>query len=376
MRGMPAGRSCLAHVARAASVSAGVGLGFIGVGCGDRQPATPMVDAAIDVPVAPARPNNPTCLPPARAVTEGLAGLPADLVATGCFEMKGGKPAPVAAAIPYAVNAPLWSDGASKDRWLALPDDGRIHVNTDGDFALPPNSVLIKTFRFGERPIETRFYVRHPDGNWSGYAYAWNESGTNAALVDEGSRRLQVGDRAWHLPSRAECDTCHTESAGRSLGLELGQLDRDFDYPGNARANQLATWAAMGLFDAPLPKSWARLPAPDEASVDIDTRARAYLHANCANCHRPGVGNSGTSDLRFETPLGATKICDQAPVKGTLGHGIGVRLLAPGQPETSMLLLRMRALDSTRMPTVASLLVDDAGVGLISAWIAGFSTCP
>jgi hypothetical protein len=75
------------------------------------------------------------------------------------------------------------------------------------------------------------------------------------------------------------------------------------------------------------------------------------------------------------TPLAATKTCDEPPVKGTLGHGTAVRLLAPGRPDASMVLLRMKALDSTRMPTVASLLVDDAGVALISAWIAGMAGC-
>ncbi|HEY0710479.1 MAG TPA: hypothetical protein VGG33_26985, partial [Polyangia bacterium] len=136
------------------------------------------------------------------------------------------------------------------------------------------------------------------------------------------------------------------------------------------------TWAAIGLFDGELPARWARIVAPENAALAIDDRARAYLHANCANCHRPGVGNSGTSDLRVTTPLPATKACDEPPVKGTLGHGVGVRLLAPGNPDASMVLLRMRALDSTRMPTVASLLVDDAGVGLLSAWISGLSACP
>ncbi|HEY0715167.1 MAG TPA: hypothetical protein VGF45_20980 [Polyangia bacterium] len=372
--------------------------------CGEGNAARQLADAAVDsVPDSvldatnfrdggqggpitglKSRSRNPSCVPPVRAVSEGVDGLPANLLATGCFERSGGKLVPVAAAIPYAVNAPLWSDGASKDRWLVLPDEARIRVTADGDFELPPNSVLIKTFRFGERPIETRFFVRHPDGAWSGYTYAWNEAGTEAALLDEGSRRQAAGDREWHFPSRAECDSCHTEGAGRSLGLEVGQLDGELVYPGGVRANQLATLAAIGMFDNSFPgtdpttwpATWVRVPAPDDASVGIEARARAYLHANCANCHRPGVGNSGTSDLRMGTALAATKTCDEPPLKGTLGHGSGVRLLAPGNPDASMLLLRMRALDSTRMPTVASLLVDDAGVNLVGAWIAALAACP
>ena len=32
-------------------------------------------------------------------------------------------------------------------------------------------------------------------------------------------------------------------------------------------------------------------------------RARSYLHANCAGCHRPGGPGRGDIDLRAETPF-------------------------------------------------------------------------
>ena len=50
---------------------------------------------------------------------------PTNLSATGCVSVSDAKQ-PASGLIPYAINAPFWSDGAAKDRWLALPD-GQTH---------------------------------------------------------------------------------------------------------------------------------------------------------------------------------------------------------------------------------------------------------
>jgi uncharacterized repeat protein (TIGR03806 family) len=333
-------------------------------GCGEAAAPRPAdaaaraPDAAPDVaPDLPARPANPGCHPPAHPVPAGLEGLPLQLGETGCFQ-PADPTRPVAALVPYSVRTPLWSDGADKDRWLALPDGARIHVEADGDFTLPPGSVLIKTFRLGTQRIETRFFVHHENGPWSGYTYEWNDAGTDATLLDEGSHRKTIGQHEWHLPSRAECDNCHTSVAGHALGLELAQLDRE----------QRQRLAALDLFDGPLPE----VPALSDAGIEP---ARAYLHANCAGCHRPGVGNSGTTDLRVATLLSATGACNEAPRKGSLGLGADYKIIAPGQPDKSMMVLRMRELASGRMPPVGSLRVDEEGVALVSDWIRGLGGC-
>src|SRR5262249_11063713 len=54
--------------------------------------------------------------------------FPRKLSETGLFsDVKGLKPAP--GLIPYSVNAPLWSDGAEKERYLAIPGDGQIEFD-------------------------------------------------------------------------------------------------------------------------------------------------------------------------------------------------------------------------------------------------------
>ena len=274
---------------------------------------------------------------------------------------------------------PLWSDGATKERWLALPDGARIDIKADGDFQLPPGTVTIKTFSVDGRRIETRFFVRLLDGQWSGYTYEWNSAGTEANLLEEGSQARMVGDRRYHIPSRAECMQCHTDAAGGSLGLEVAQLNGDALSSSGKMENQLTEWADHGLFTAPLPAPPAELPAlprADDQSRPIEHRARAYLHANCAGCHRPELDNSGSVDLRFSTALAATKSCDQPPVKGNMGLGASVRILAPGNPDLSMLVHRMKLEGAGRMPEVGSLSVDRAAVDLLSEWIRSLAACP
>jgi uncharacterized repeat protein (TIGR03806 family) len=328
-------------------------------------------------PAAPAtgldeRPRNATCVAPRTP-----AEMPASLRATGCFDpAQLRRPAP--GLIPYDVRAPLWSDGAAKERFLALPDGGRIAIGPDGDLDLPAGSVLVKTFLLDGAAIETRLFVRHGDGAWAGYSYEWARDGADARLVgDEGRNRL-LGELEWYFPSRKHCLDCHTEAAGFTLGLELAQLDRELAYPGGRRANQIATWAHVGLFAREPPPPGARAPLADPADegAPLEARARAYLHANCANCHRPGgVKEMVTLDLRRELPVGEMRACDAEPHKGDFGVS-GARLLAPGAPERSMLSVRMRSLvGNVRMPPVASSVADERGVKLVDDWIRSMKEC-
>ena len=358
-------------------------------GPGDRPDATGgSLDAAVPVDAGPqstpprtglaSRPSNPTCLAPLRVPETGSEGLPARLSETGCFDPTD-PTRPLPALIPYEVNAALWSDGAAKERWLALPDEARIQIEPDGDFELPPGSVTIKTFTLGGKRVETRFFVRLLNGEWAGYTYEWNEAADDAIVLYEGSRERPVGDRKHYFPTRAECLTCHEKGAGYSLGLETAQLNREIIYPGGRQANQLTTWEHIGLFHSALPAETDKLPslaAPDDGRASLDARARAYLHANCANCHRPGSDGSGTIDLRFSIPLAETMACNAEAVRGTLAAGPDSRIISPGVPEKSILLVRMLELGRGRMPEVASLVVDDEGTALVSDWVRSLTACP
>jgi uncharacterized repeat protein (TIGR03806 family) len=315
-----------------------------------------------------------------RVVFEAAANsdpAPATLSATGCVNPSNATQ-PAAGLIPYAINAPFWSDGADKDRWLALPDEQNIAVQSDGDWSFPDGTVLMKNFRVGARLIETRLFMRHPDGVWGGFSYEWNAAQTEAALVEGGAVRDIGGGQNWIFPSESQCLDCHTEAAGHALGLETAQLNRSFTYPQtNRTANELTTLNHIALLTPPITDAAAQpaMPDPFDAAAPLGNRARAYLHTNCSQCHRPGTPTPSDMDLRYTTALAATNACNVTPQSGDLGLGASARLIAPGSATTSLMTNRMNRRDAFAMPPLASNVVDAAGVALMTEWINGLAGC-
>jgi uncharacterized repeat protein (TIGR03806 family) len=282
---------------------------------------------------------------------------------------------PASGVIPYAPSAPFFSDDAVKTRWLALPDGQRIVVENDGDFTFPDGSVLMKNFRLGATLIETRLFMRHNDGTWAGYTYEWNAQGTDATRVI-GGKSVTINGQVWDFPSEAQCLQCHTEAAGRTLGLEIGALNSDFGYPTGRTANQLTTLNSIGTLTPALTQSPAQLAAiPDPAGAGpLEQRARAWLHSNCAYCHRPGGPTPANLDLRFTTALNATSTCNVAPSLGDLGIA-NARLIAPGSAATSIVVNRANRRDSNGMPPLATHRVDTDGVALLTQWVNSLTGC-
>lgn len=310
-------------------------------------------------------------------IVQGAGGgrtIPTLLSDTGCVNPSD-LTQPAAGLIPYAPNAPFFSDGAVKTRWLALPDGQRIAVGANNDFEFPNNSVLVKSFALGGQPVETRLFVRHTDGNWAGYTYEWNAGGTEATRV-VGGKTVQVAGQTWEFPSEAQCLQCHTSAAGRTLGLEIGQLNGNFGYPTGRTANQLTTLNAINVLTPAIAQTPDQLPViPDPFGAEaIGLRARAWLHTNCANCHQPGGGSQSTMDLRFTTALSATSACAVAPTLGDLGI-TDPRLIAPGSAARSVVVSRVNRTGANAMPPLARHQIDTQGVQLLTDWINGLASC-
>jgi uncharacterized repeat protein (TIGR03806 family) len=311
-------------------------------------------------------------------LAQGAGGggqIPTLLSDTGC--VNPANPAqPASGLIPYAPNAPFFSDNATKARWLALPNGQRITVGADDDFDFPSGSVLVKNFLLGNRLVETRLFMRHNDGNWAGYTYEWNAGGTEATRVI-GGKTVTVAGQTWEFPSESQCLQCHTAAAGRTLGLEIGQLNGDLLYPATGRtANQLTTLDDVDVLTPPLAQTPASLPViPNPfGSAGLGERARAWLHTNCANCHRPGGGAQSGMDLRYTTPLDDTQACDVAPTLGDLGIA-NARLIAPGSAARSVVVARVDRTGTDAMPPLARHLIDTQGVQLLTGWIDGLQNC-
>jgi uncharacterized repeat protein (TIGR03806 family) len=237
--------------------------------------------------------------------------------------------------------------------------------------------VLVKRFELGGQLVETRLLMRHPSGEWAGYTYEWNAQQTDATLVS-GGKLAAVGGQNWIFPSENDCLGCHTSAAGVSLGPETAQLNNELSYPQTSRtANQLTTLDAIALFPQTIgdPAVLPVLADPTDMTQPLRERARAYLHTNCAQCHRPGGPTPSSLDFRYTTLLAQTGACDALPQAGDLGLGATARLVRPGDPDMSVLAARMNRRDANAMPPLGSNLVDADGVALIRDWIASLSSC-
>ena len=305
-----------------------------------------------------------------------LDTIPDQLSATGCVDSSD-VTQPYSGLLPYDLNAPFWSDGAVKDRDIGLPNGATIDINAGGDFEFPEGTVIVKNFRLGGALVETRHLMRHPDGVWAGYTYEWNTAQTEATRV-RGGKVVNINGQDWIYPSESGCMACHTAAAGRALGPEIAQLNKPFTYPETGRtSNQLETIEHVMMFSSALPGPVAGLDAladPADSGASLDDRARAYLHSNCAGCHRPNGPTPSTMDLRYNTALANTNACAATPLQGDLGIA-GAELINPGSAATSLVVERMQRRDIHAMPPLGSNVVDADGGTLVSDWITALSGC-
>lgn len=164
--------------------------------------------------------------------------------------------------------------------------------------------------------------------------------------------------------------TCHSRAASFVLGLTEAQLNRDHDY-GAAVANQLTTLSHIGLFTSDLPKpprDCAKLADPSDASVDVEARVRSYLQVNCAVCHVAAGGGNAQMELGLATQRDGMKLVGARPQHETFGIKDAM-LVAPGDPDRSVLLHRLSRRGRGQMPPLVTRQVDEAAVALVRQWI-------
>jgi mono/diheme cytochrome c family protein len=220
--------------------------------------------------------------------------------------------------------------------------------------------------------------VRDSRGGVYGVVYKWRPDGSDAELlrtsatesIQVKSAAGEVHEQTWYYPSRQDCLTCHTADAGGVLGVKTRQLNRFFTYPSGVADNELRTWNHLGLFapafkDEELRK-FAALAAPGDTTRSLSDRARSYLDANCAQCHRPG-GTVANFDARYDTTPDQQALID-GPV--LIDEGIDrPRVISPHDIWRSIAYMRMDTVGDIRMPPLARETIDQQGVQLLGAWI-------
>lgn len=289
---------------------------------------------------------------------------------TGCVDPADPKK-PAAGLVPYGVNNELWSDGAEKHRFIAIPDGTTLHVEDDGDLTPPERSVSVKTFAINGKLIETRLLARHTGDEWSGATYEWNDEQTDAVLLDAAKEKPLANGQIWAFPSPAQCFVCHKKASRISLGIESQQLNGDYRYAPGRTANQLATLSEIGFLDRPVdPLSAPRLPGLT-SSAPLEDRARAYLHANCSGCHRSDAGTGARIDLRYGLPRLAMAGCQPSTFPGVEN----AMILAPGEPQRSAIFLRLTSRTDYQMPPLGTHMVDELAASVVGDWIRSLDKC-
>ncbi|MEX0679512.1 MAG: PQQ-dependent sugar dehydrogenase [Pirellulales bacterium] len=315
------------------------------------------------------------------------APFPMLLSETGLFASTA-EHQPAAGLVPYSVNAPAWADGAVAERFIAVPGEAKVEYNSNQSWNFSDGAALVQTLsleRESGNPasrfrVETRVLVRQ-QGEWAGYSYRWDDAQSDAELVSKNGATADFAVRdptssgtrrqTWRFPSRAECMACHSRAANFVLGLSEAQLNRDHDYPA-ARDNQLRTLEHIGLFSGELPKRPAELSKlvdPYDAAQDAEARARSYLHVNCAVCHMAAGGGNSKMELARATEREKMVLVEARPQHDTFGI-VNAMLVAPGDPERSVLVHRLSRRGRGQMPPLVSTRVDDRAVELVRGWIA------
>ena len=316
--------------------------------------------------------------------------FPRKLSETGLFASTP-QQIPAAGVLEYSVNAPQWTDGATKRRFIGIPNDGKISfVERSGNastWGFVDGSVLVETISLpmvtgqpnSTRHIESRLLVKQQN-HWLGYSYLWNDEQTDAELVEANGQNLTLNikdphalggqrQQTWRVPSRNECMVCHSRAAGFVLGINTPQMNRTHTYE-NGSDNQLHTFNHISLFTGPLnklPTQYDALPNPYDSTADINQRARAYLHVHCSVCHVADGGGNAKIELAYYQNLTQTQLLT-SPMHGNFGLA-NAQIVAAGDPYASVLYYRLSKLGRGRMPHLGGQVTDQQALNLIHDWI-------
>lgn len=292
-------------------------------------------------------------------------------------------PNELANILPYDLNTPLFSDYASKLRFIYVPDGITIPYASVGTLDLPVGVVLIKHFYYPEgsgqrRLIETRLLI-HQSNGWQAETYEWNDSQTDAQrTIIGGTRELTVDVNgttetfSYLIPNVNQCKNCHAYNGLiEPIGPVVANLNKDYEYA-DGISNQIDKWVGSGILDGYGSTAVPKWPEVDDLAASLNERARAYLAVNCSSCHRleGSAANSGLY-LEYENNTDSLSLGFlKTPVAAGAGSGGLTYVIDPGNADESILLYRMTSSEvAVRMPEIGRSISHNQGVQLIRDWI-------
>lgn len=299
---------------------------------------------------------------PARAPR--LLATPETLQETGLAQLE---------PMSFVPQYPLWSDGATKRRWLYLPPGASIDASNPDAWQFPVGTRVWKEFSFGGRRVETRFMDRRDDG-WHYATYIWNDEGTLATLAPaKGAASIEIAPGVNHrIPSETECRACHAIGPTPVLAFSALQLSADRD-PNAPHAEALVPGAVLlpelvksGIVQN-LPETVGT--SPRIAGNELERSALGYLHGNCGGCHRSDGALASVGMFlahSFVQPDDAKRTTLRVPARFMAPNA----RITPHAHEDSVIWRRMSArTPSAQMPPTGTQVVDSQATALIADWI-------
>ena len=287
--------------------------------------------------------------------------------------------------VPFDLNTPLFSDYASKYRFLFLPPDDsgkpqkagfQDHTQCDtlnvfscltATLEFPVGTVFAKTFSFkngaDEDVVETRLLIKRRraagDVFWVGLPYVWVTDGNGARhadlriegdtksvrydyddadpeVVDAAGKRVHYSGGTDHyaVPNAGACILCHNgddlEPGSPPIGPKVRNLNKDHEYADVGVMNQLAYLQSKALLDLPDEPSklekLAKWNVPGSGGKTAGSAADVHQRARAfleVNCMHchNRAGNASNSGLSLDS--------FQEPMDA--GHGICKPPIAAGR---------------------------------------------
>jgi hypothetical protein len=289
----------------------------------------------------------------------------------------------------------LWSDGATKRRWVYMPPGGKILTDNMEYWQYPAGFKLWKEFSRDGKVIETRLLLKKSDGvtDWYMVAFKWNDDHSDALAVPDGE--MNAMGTMHDIPNKDACTGCHGAMNDNALGFSALQLSHT-----KPNSLNLKMISDMGWLSAPPAAAGYSLPG-----TETEKAALGYLHANCGMCHNNfGKVYNTKASLDLWTHLDQigtlqdtraylSMVCADWPGAGgkaapittcTAGHGTGammdndisklLRVVPKNATESGihdLMSLRAVAMDSKQMPPLGTEIPDPTGLAAVDAWING-----
>jgi hypothetical protein len=268
----------------------------------------------------------------------------------------------------YAPRYALWSDGATKRRWLKLPAGKKIDTSDMDFWTYPVGTRAWKEFTRDGKRIETRMLFKAGEDalRWVMIAYLWRDDQSDADAVPDGVENAKGTEH--DVPKQADCNVCHRGMKDRLLGVSALQLSHAG--PGVT----LSTLNQEGSLSHPLDVAALAGGAFRIPGAPMAEEALGYLHANCGFCHNPTSPVSASVHVDFwESTTALGRVEDTTAYRSTvLQHNAylpALHVIEPGRPDQSEMFLRLSRRGVGQMPPLGTELVDSAGVAKVRAFI-------